>query len=150
MPPRDRGGHAQDRAGVHLKFAEVDERQADLGGQRSNQLPFGDHTEIDEDPTEASTEPPLLLQRGGQLIGIDESIVEQNVAELLHVSSLTRTVRLRSASTSASARNARPAGELLSRVCELPSRKPKITPVGLALLSSDGSGRADCGGGMVR
>ena len=76
--------HQRDQLGVDGVGAEVDEAQADLLGERGDELALGEHAEVDEHPAQAAPEAALLLHGDLQLLGREQPALEQDVAELLH------------------------------------------------------------------
>ena len=84
MAARDVPRHAGQRRAVDLDVAEVDEAHADLGREGGDELALGQHTLVDEDPSQAAPELVLRVHGGSQLLGGDKPAIEQDVAELLH------------------------------------------------------------------
>ena len=88
MPAADRPGDPADGRAVDGELGEVDEPQADLGGQRGDQLRLGEHALVDQHAAEGAADPLLLLVGGLELGRADEPALQQDVAQLLHAPSL--------------------------------------------------------------
>ncbi len=84
VTPADRFGYPRDRRAVDRELGEVDESKADLGRKGRDELALRQHPLFDQHATEASAASLMLLKRGRQLWSADETVLEQDVSELLH------------------------------------------------------------------
>ena len=69
---------------VDRGVGQIDERQADLGGQGLHELGLGEDTLFDQDPAQAPADALVLVVGRGELFIVDQSRVEQDVGELPH------------------------------------------------------------------
>ena len=89
-----------------MVFGEVDELETDLLGERADQVGFLDQLEIDQDAAEGLRRLAMLLERLLQLRRRDETLLDQDLSELLRLSldrshvGLPASVRSRSSGTS--------------------------------------------------
>ena len=81
----DRPRHAGDDAAVDGVLPQVDELQADLLSQCRHELRLGEDALVDQDASERFA-PLLVLPKGSkELVLSDQTVLQQDVAQLLHV-----------------------------------------------------------------
>ena len=100
VPPREGFGEQRGGGRIDLRVGQVDELEADLFGERADEVGLPDHAEVDQHPAESFGCLLMLLEGSVELLRRDEAEFDQDLPELLRLpldGGHRRSIRSRSA-----------------------------------------------------